>query len=426
MAGIGFELRKLFKEEGIIHSVKAYSYSSMTTIGPMVLCIFLVAALQKMMTFFGSTYLDSELFITTVTYCFIFSIILSCGLSMVLTRFISDCIFQKKYEQIISSFYGALIIILPICGGVCFLFLSGVSGSAGYKIATYLFFMELVILWIQGVYLSALKDYQRIVRSFAIGIMVSLAIGWMLFFWMDLQATTTALIGIDVGFTVIVAMNMIHFEQIFPRNGQKNYFAFLSYFRKYPSAFFSGFFVYSGVYVHNFIYWSGNQSLEVADRFRVMPFYDFPVFYAYLSVLPSLVLFVVTVETSFYEKFRIYYMNVIEGGTYKNMYRAKKEMQKAILRGIGYLMEVQLLFTVLAIAIGLKVLPKIGFTMEQLDTFIMLALGFFFFIIMFVSLHALMYFDDRKGVLIISGLFFVSNGFLTYLTMMWNLKTLLK
>jgi len=418
IAGIGFELRKLYKEEGLIHHVRAYSFSSMTTVGPMILCVFLVASIQRMMVFFGSNYIDWEIYITTVTYCFIFSIILSCGLSMVLTRFIADLMFQKKYKQILSSFYGAMIVLLPICGIVCLLFLLGVSGSTGYKIATYLFFMELVILWIQGIYLSALKDYQRIVRNFAVGVIVSLISAWWLFRFLEMEATTTALVGIDTGFTVIVALNMLHFEQMFPRNEQKDYFAFLSYFKKYPSAFFSGFFVYSGIYIHNFIYWFGNQGMVVADRFRVMPLYDFPVFYAYLSVVPSLVIFVVTVETSFYEKFRIYYSNVVDGGTYKRMNDAKQEMQKALLRGISFLVEVQLLFTVLSIALGLKLLPKIGFTMEQLDMFVLLALGFFFFILMFVLLHALMYFDDRKGVLIISGLFFVSNGFLTYLTMM--------
>jgi len=424
MAGIGFELRKLFKEEGLIHHVKAYTFSSMTTVGPMILCILLVAALQSMMSFFGSNYLDWEIYITTVTYCFIFSIILTCGPSMVLTRFIADIIFQKKYEQVISSFYGALIVLLPVCGIVCLLFLLGVSGSMGYKIATYLFFMELVILWIQGIYLSALKDYQRIVQSFAIGVIVSLISAWLLFQFLGMDATTTALAGIDIGFTVIVAMNMVHFEQVFPRNKQKDYFAYWGYFKKYPSAFFSGVFVYSGIYIHNFIYWFGKQGVVVADHYRVMPVYDFPVFYAYLSVVPSLIIFVVTVETSFYEKFRIYYRNVVDGGTYNSMDNAKKEMQKALLGGISFLVEVQLLFTVFSIALGLKLLPKIGFTMEQLDTFTLLALGFFFFIIMFVLLHALMYFDDRKGVLIISGLFFFSNGVLTYFTMMMEFNGL--
>ncbi|MFJ8065528.1 exopolysaccharide Pel transporter PelG [Psychrobacillus sp. NPDC096426] len=418
MAGIGFELRKLYRQEGIVQNIKAYAYSSMTTIGPMVLCIILVFMQQNMMLSNGSRFLDNELFISTMTYCFIFSIILTSGLSMVLTRFIADMIYQKEYKQIITSFYGALIIILPIGGLITGVFLYGVEENLGYKIAAYLFFIELVIIWIQSVYLSALKDYKRIVHGFTIGVVASIVVSYLLFYFTSISLTTIALIGMDIGFAIIVAMSMYHFEQVFPRNNKRNYFSFVYYFRKYPSVFFSGFFVYATVYVHNFVFWFfSDDSLLVSERFRLMPFYDLPVFYAYISVVPSLVMFVVIVETDFYERFQIYYKNVIDGGTYKSMNIAKQKMQAVLLHRIGFLIEVQLLFTALSIAIGIIYLPKIGFSMEQLDLFILLCLGYFFFIITFVMLHGLMYFDDRKGVLVISTLFFGLNGMLTYITM---------
>lgn len=418
MAGIGFELRKLYREEGIVQNIKAYAYSSMTTIGPLVLCIFLVFIQQKMMLSNGSQFLDNELFISTMTYCFIFSIIMTSGLSMVLTRFIADMIYQKKYKEIITSFYGALIVVLPIGGVITGLFLHGVEENLGYKIAAYMFFIELIIIWIQSVYLSALKDYKRIVRGFAIGVSTSILVSYVLFNLTTINHTTIALIGMDIGFAIIVALSMYHFEQVFPRNTERNYFSFLYYFRKYPSVFFSGLFIYGTVYVHNFIYWFfSNDRLLVSERFRLMPFYDLPVFYAYISVVPSLVIFVVIVETDFYERFLIYYKNVLDGGTYKSMNIAKQKMQSVLLERISFLVEVQLLFTALSVAIGINYLPKIGFSMEQMDLFILLCLGYFFFIVTFVLIHGLMYFDDRKGVLVISLLFFCLNGIISYITM---------
>ncbi|MEK3994244.1 exopolysaccharide Pel transporter PelG [Psychrobacillus sp. FSL K6-2365] len=418
MAGIGFELRKLYREEGILQNMKAYAYSSLTTIGPMILCIILVFVQQNMMLANGSRFIENELFISTMTYCFIFSIVLTSGLSMVLTRFIADMIYQKKYEEIISSFYGALITILPIGGIITGIFLYGVEESIGYKIAAYLFFIELIIIWIQGVYLSALKDYKRIVRGFAIGVLATIIVSYILFQFTTFSATTISLVGMDIGFAIIVGSAMYHFEQVFPPNEQRNYFSFMRYFQKYPTIFFSGLFVYAGVYVHNFVYWFfSDDHLIVSEKFKLMPFYDLPVFYAYISVVPSLVMFVVIVETDFYERFLNYYKNVIDGGTYKSMNIAKKKMQDVLLHRIGFLVEVQLLFTALSIAIGIVFLPKFGFSMEQLDLFILLCLAYFFFIIMFVILHALMYFDDQKGVLVISALFFCLNGILTYTSM---------
>ena len=161
--------------------------------------------------------------------------------------------------------------------------------------------------------------------------------------------------------------------------------------------------------------------MVVADRFRLMPFYDLPVFYAYLSVVPSLVVFVVLVETSFYEKYKIYYSNVVSRGTYEQLKRAKESMQNKLIAGISLLIEVQLLFTLLSIALGLNFLPKIGFTTEQLDIFVVLVLGFYFFILLFVMLHALMYFDDMKGVFYCGSLFILLNAGLTYGAMKWGI-----
>lgn len=419
MAGIGFELRKLFREQGLINHVKAYAFSTLTTIGPMLLCMFLIIALQRLMTANNGTYLDWELYISTVQYAFIFSIIITGGISMVLTRFIADMIFEKKYEHLLSSFYGALIICLPLSALTAWLFLHGVSAGIGYKVASYLFFMELIVIWLQSVYLSALKDYTRIVRSFLIGIIISLLAGWILLSFTLMNATTAAILSIDIGFLIIIMMSSYHFEQVFPERRPKQLFAFTSYFKKYPSLFFIGTFMYAGVYIHSFVYWLSEKGILVAERYAVSTYYDLPVFYAFLSVMPSLVTFVVSVETSFYVKFRDYYKYVIDGGTWIEIDRARKEMQQTLVRSVSFLMEVQLLFTIISLAIGMKMLPAIGFTMAQLDVFTILVLGYFLFIMMFILLHLLLYFDDRRGVLVISSAFILMNlGFTV-----WTLKT---
>ncbi len=417
MAGIGFELRKLFREQGLINNIKAYAYSSLTTVGPMIISLLLIIGLQQIMSTDRTTYLDWELYISTVAYCFIFSIVFTSGISMVLTRYTADMLYEKKYHRLMSSYYGALAILLPLVSLVAISFLSGVTANWDYKIAAYFFFVLLIIVWIQGVYLSALKDYVRIVREFVIGAVLTLLCGWLLFHYTDLEPTVAALISLDIGFMSIATLSWFHFEQRFPRADRAYYFDFLKYFKRYVSLFFSGCFVYSGVYLHNFVYWLGSESTVVADQYRTMPFYDTAVFYAFLSVVPTLVMFVVSVETAFYEKFRLYYLNILNGGTFQDIATAKQRMQKTLTREIGVLMEIQLLFTIIAIAFGLKLLPRIGFTMAQLDLFIILALAYFLFILFFVLMHILMYFDDRKGVLFIGLAFVILNIGLTYWTM---------
>ena len=387
----------------------------------MLLCIALVLVLKELMEMSGGMRIESELFVATMTYGFIFSIILTSGFAMVLTRFVADKVYEGEYEKIIASFYGALLLTLPIAALVAITFLSGVSESGLYKLVAYLLFMILVVIWLQTVYMSALKDYARIFKSYVIGFAVAVPVAWLLFTFTDVERAVIAIGASALGLGIVATLLMKHLEQVFPRSQSRRYFAFLQYFKKYPLIWISGVFVYSGVFVQNFVYWLQPDAMVVADRFRLMPFYDLPVFYAYLSVVPSLVVFVVLVETSFYEKYKIYYSNVVSRGTYEQLKRAKESMQNKLIAGISLLIEVQLLFTLLSIALGLNLLPKIGFTTEQLDIFVVLVLGFYFFILLFVMLHALMYFDDMKGVFYCGSLFILLNAGLTYGAMKWGI-----
>lgn len=417
MAGIGFELRKLFNGQGLLNHVIAYAYSSLTTIGPMLLCMFMIVGMQWLMTLSGVSFLEKELFLTTIVYCFIFSVLITGGLSMVLTRFIADMMYLKKYEHLLSSYYGSIAVCLPFGALAAWLFLRGMPVGFGYKIVTYLLFSELIIIWLQTVHLSALKDYKRIVRSFLIGVVCATIGAWLLLYYTPYDSAASVLTAIAAGFFIVVLLSAIHFEQFFPPKQSRIYWSFLSYFGKYPSLFFIGTFFYAGVYIHSFVYWFGPEQFRVAEHYAISPFFDLPVFYAYLTVVPTLVTFVVSVETSFYEKFRAYYDKILNGGTLTDISLAKKEMQRTLIQEISFIMEVQLLFTVVSLALGIKILPAIGFTMEQFYAFTILVLGYFLFITAFIVMLMLLYFDDRKGVLIISSMFVVLNAALTYWTM---------
>ncbi|WP_341322820.1 exopolysaccharide Pel transporter PelG [Solibacillus sp. FSL H8-0523] len=418
MAGIGFELRKLYRKQGLVNSLQAYAYSTMTTIGPMILCLILVFVQQILMKQHGVTFLENELFIATLAYCFVFSIILTSGITLLITRYIADCIYEKNYTYILNAYYGSLFFVLPVAAIIAGIFLFSLDESFFYKAVAYLFFVELVVIWTQNVFMSALKDYKRIFRSFAFAVLLSIIVSFLLFKLTTLSPVIIALLGMDVGFASIIIFSAFHFEHVFPSSQNNRYFAYFSIAKRYPSIFISGVLLYSGVYIHNLVYWFLSDSPTiVAGQYYLMPFYDVPVFYAYLSVLPSLIFFVVIIETDFYERFLSYYKNITEGGTYESVQTAKKKMQRVLIKRMGFLAEVQLLFTALAIAVGILYLSKIGFTMEQLDVFITLCLAYFFFILMFVAFHLLMYFDDRKGILILSGVFVLLCATCTYFSM---------
>ena len=53
MAGIGFELKKLFRSTGVFAKLRAYGYTGMVTAGPMLLGVAFLLSISYLGRFFG-------------------------------------------------------------------------------------------------------------------------------------------------------------------------------------------------------------------------------------------------------------------------------------------------------------------------------------------------------------------------------------
>ncbi len=89
---------------------------------------------------------------------------------MMITRFIADMLYGEKFEYIMPSLYGVLSIAVPLSGIIGILFFWNSPLQFEIKLVSYFLFMELVIVFIMMEYLSTLKDYMKIVKSFFMGI----------------------------------------------------------------------------------------------------------------------------------------------------------------------------------------------------------------------------------------------------------------
>lgn len=415
MAGIGFELRKLYKESGLFYNLQAYAYSSIVTIGPMICCMVMIVVLQQLLERYGVPFAERELFLGAVVYSFIFSILLTNGLLMMLTRFVSDKLFLKEYRFILPAWYGSLIGCLAFGGIMGLIFLYFSSMDLGVKVTAYLLYMELIIIWTQSLFISALQQYMKIVKAFVVGTILCIASAYLIIVVFEVKKAISMLIALDVGFLSTLLILMIQLERTFRVKETASVFEFFTYVEKVPSLLGIGFFTSLGLYIHQFIYWLwSDYSITIGDTFRISPFYDTAVFYAFITVIPSMVIFVVSMETQFYSKFKAYYQTVLTGGTISDILRARKEMISVMMQEVSFLMGVQLIFSICGIAIGIRYLPRIGFSANQLETYNILVVGFYVYMVGTIIQLILLYFDDRKGVLQLTAMFLVLDGFLTY------------
>jgi uncharacterized membrane protein len=415
MAGIGFELKKLFGARGVLPGIKACFVSSFIVMGPTLICMAMLTALQQFLVYLEIPLEKRELFTAAIVYSFIFSLLATCGFTMVLSRYVSDRIYENRYEDILPSMHGALTVCITAGGTAAALFYYKSPLNPCFKTAAYILFVELVILWIQSVYMSILKDYARVLRGFVLGVCTGIMLSYSAVMLLKADVINGLLVSADMGFFVIIIFLGRSIQRSFKKS-RRNYFDFLRYLGRYPSLFFTGVFQMLGTYIHNFVFWFGDYRVTAGGTYVFSPFYDVPAFWAFLSTIPAMVIFVVSLETSFYEKSKEYYFMISHDGTIDDIEQTKDEMLEALSEGLMHVMKLQLFFTAGFLVLGIKLLPLIGFSSSLVGIFSMLVIGYYAFIMTFITILILLHFDDRKGALLISGAFLSLNALLTLLS----------
>lgn len=417
MAGIGFELKKLFRGKGLLESMRACFFSIIITVGPTLLCMLMLTVLQKSLQYWGVPVAERDLFMAAIIYSFLFSLILTSGFTMILSRYISDKIYKKEYQDIMPSLKGAVTLCVVIGGIIGILFYVRSPLGLQFKLSAYTLFMELNIIWLQTVYVSALRDYMKLTRGFLAGVSSAFLLSFILVRLVNVNAVIGVFASVDIGFFIIILVFTDSIESFF-NVGSKRFFGFLEYFDQYPALFFTGVFYTLGLYIHNFYFWKSNCGIIIGETYVLAPGYDVPTFWAFLTILPSMVVFVVSCETSFYEKYKAYYDIICNGGLIDDIFRLQNEMRDTMSHNLRSIMFIQMAFTILCLAAGLVFFPMTGLPDKYIDIFNVLVIGDYAFIIMFICLTVLLYFDDRKGALGVVLFFTLANAYLTKVTIL--------
>jgi len=104
MAGIGFELRRMIRDEGdLLSRVRGYASAGLVAAGPWIMTIITLSVVTVVAPFFADR-IEYEAFRAVVTYGFAFSLIVVGVVQMSFTRRIADLLFAKRYELVLPAF----------------------------------------------------------------------------------------------------------------------------------------------------------------------------------------------------------------------------------------------------------------------------------------------------------------------------------
>ena len=408
MAGIGFELKKLFDKKTAIGYLRAYTYTTLVTTGPFILMTGMVLAIQLLFSMFDVPYFTKELYIASVTYPFVFSHIISSGFAMLITRYVADKMYSKDYNEIIPSLYGMISVALGAGSILALIFFWNTPLAVELKVITYIFYMELIVIWIQGVYLTALKDYKKIIQSYVGGVFLSILLVFVVLKTGILPQLFGTLLAMDIGLLLIAAMLMINIKKFFAETSYRN-FLFLQYFESHFNLFLTSLFYSISLYIPNIIIWHGPLAVHIEGTYVYAPIYDIATFYAFLSILPIMVIFVVSTEMHFYQKYSTYFTCITERGNLKETEDARHDLLHVMWSEIRNIVEFQLVFSFAFFALGNYLLPRIGLSHSSINMFNLIMLGAYSTGILQVITTILLYIEDRKGALWISVLFLLTN-----------------
>lgn len=411
MAGIGFELKKLFRRKGMLAGLRAYGYAGIICTGPMLLGVLLQGGLLLLCGWAGAPRAGRDLLVCMVTYTLLASLTVTSFFSMPVTRFVADQLYEERAERVLPSFAGVCAVQLALgCAGYgAFLLASGATFCQG--LLCLWLFEELVVCWTAMSYLTALKEYRGILIAFAAAVGAAFGAGWVLVFWLGVPVVEGFLAATALGYGVMLGMDVRLLCRFFPeREGSP--WRFLRWVKRYRTLALTGLLLDLGLFAHLVIVWLGPLGVQVKGLFYGAPYYDVPALLAFLSILTTTVNFVVSVEVQFYPRYRTYYSLFNDGGVVGDIKAAEEEMLAVLNRELYYTALKQLFTTAAVISLETLVLGylPLGFNDLMHGCLRTLCAGYGLYAVGNTVLLILLYFTDYKGALGAAAAFAVLAG----------------
>ena len=277
MAGIGVKLNRIYHKNTITTNVIGFFYSTVLTIAPVLVVIINLMLMQKVLKFNTVGYFDRELFSCTILYIFIFALLTASPFNAVLSRYMSDVIFESRYEDVLPCY--RLGLLLNICFscllGIPFCLWEHLVGGVRifYVFTGYCGYIGLVLVFYNMLYLSICKEYRLISLYFFIGMVIAFLLSLFFRFLLKMSIPYSMLLALAIGFFLISVLESAKIHQYFPDNSEE-YRRVLVYFKRYWHLVLINFLYTLGLFIHNFVFWGTDMAMHLVNTFVCNQPYD--------------------------------------------------------------------------------------------------------------------------------------------------------
>jgi len=412
MAGIGFLLRELTHRDDLLGFTRAYVHSALVSTGPWIFTIVSIGLIVLL----GSDYTTSlgiETFRLIVIYNFSFSLVFSGPVMLVVSRYLSDLMYAKDPEGSPGVLLGSLALLYAtqiLIVGPFYAFY--VNLELPLRIAAIVNFFLVTGVWIITVFLTTLKDFTFVTRAFIVGTISGIVFTALLARYYSVLGM---LIGFNTGMAIVLFAMMAKTFSEFPYRVIRP-FAFLSYFKRYWELALTGFIYNLAIWVDKWIMWFSPQRIISETRMIHYPDYDSAMFLAYLTIVPSMAVFLVSVETRFYEQYQKFNRDIQGLATYAQIDINHKNIIQTIHESFRNFTVVQGSIAAVVILTAPTIFDWFNINFLQLSIFRAGVAGALFHFMFLYLTIVLQYFDFRRVVLLLHLFFLTTNVGLTILS----------
>ena len=408
MAGIGFELKRVLRQGGVVRFLGVSLAGTAIVAGPWLLSVLGIFLIQRYAALAISE--APVLFSAVIVSSSAFSLVIFSGLHYVFTRQVSDLIYEEKNREagaaLLSFVMGTLVLAALIAAaGLLPLRLEGVVARPGlFLVSAGALFVATCLNWVLMSFISLLRSYTGILMTYLGGSLVSFLGTFLLG---SAFATGGAILGYAIGqwMTTIVlySMTLARFRPSRLRPGQ-----LLSYLSRYRMLFLAGLLYAWATWVDKVVFWFAMGSGVRGTWLRVFDPYDLPIFFSILTLIPGLIYFTIETETAFYPRLREIHRSVASD-TFQRIQEKKYAMIRSLGAGLRGQAALQGIISVVLVLAAPTLGPAIfgpGINIPALRA----TLAAVFFHALFLSLLIFLFYLELYGRAAVSTLvFFVVN-----------------
>lgn len=405
MAGIGFLLRELTHRDDLIGLTRAYVHSAFIATGPWMFTVVSIVFIVLLGSDF-TTSLGVETFRLIIIYNFSFSLVLSGPVMLVVSRYLSDLMYAKDPEGGPGVMLGSLALLyvtqILFVGPFYFFY---VNLEFPLRFAAIVNFFLVTGIWIMTVFLSTIKDFTFITRVFAVGTISGIAFTVLL---ARHASVLGMLIAFNIGLSIVFFGMMAKTFSEFPYRVIQP-FHFLSYFKRYWGLALTGFIYNLAIWVDKWIMWFSPQRIVSETRMIHYPNYDSAMFLAYLTIIPSMAVFLVSIETRFYEQYQKFNRDIQGLATYAQIDKNHRNIVQTIHDSFRNFTIVQGSIAAVVIFMAPTIFQWLNINFLQLSIFRAGVAGALFHFMLLYLTIVLQYFDFRRVVLLLYLFFLATN-----------------